>query len=462
MMVERITKLERASTQDTNISSHFETLEGCRNIDMQTDTLPPAMIFALRHLIGLNSREVVQELIDRWIRWIAMDRCHLLVDTMARQLRTNSDAVLPLVEHFAKDLELTRSLCRTVIGQKIERIYLPLIRSFCPDLLDDDNGGETGDNLGQVNENESMSELAKRLLNSLASQSVKISELKTESERENWDDRMVTEKSLEILFEEERARRQLKVYRRISSQLAHMSDCRFYSSEEEYNSVKEELKKHAVPVVTFLLPKRLDLQTRWQLGLMLGYLGGREAVDPLVQALIGEDSTRAARQQMLSEYYLKPTEQQRQHAAQILQSTVADARSTLNLLRWLNGILVGFGIGLLVFAIYSATFGGNEAAAAISALGGFGAIVTVFLRDPLIRIQNAMADVVHIETAFTGFNWELHLNNAYIQSQYIANGILTDEEIVQTMQRADKAMDSTMRRIAHYTKNLPKGKSEEP
>lgn len=88
---------------------------------------------------------------------------------------------------------------------------------------------------------------------------------------------------------------------------------------------------------------------------------------------------------------------------------------------------------------------------ALAGLGGLAGVIIQLINNPLDRIQNAMANLVQIETAFTSFIWELNLNGTYIQSQYVAEGILTNDEIGQTVNRIEGAMGLAMNLVAVYT-----------
>jgi IPT/TIG domain len=59
--------------------------------------------------------------------------------------------------------------------------------------------------------------------------------------------------------------------------------------------------------------------------------------------------------------------------------------------------------------------------------------------------------LVQVETAFTSFIWELNLNGTYIQSQYVAEGILSDHDIASTVTRIEGAMHLAMDLVARYT-----------
>jgi hypothetical protein len=64
-----------------------------------------------------------------------------------------------------------------------------------------------------------------------------------------------------------------------------------------------------------------------------------------------------------------------------------------------------------------------------------------------------MANLVQIETAFTSFIWELNLNGTYIQSQYVAEGVLQDKDIAKTVSRIEGAMGLAMNLVSVYTHN---------
>jgi len=414
---------------------------------------------------------VIRKLIDLWVTWIALDGLdddrQDLIDMIARELRTVPDAVHSLVDHFAFDLKLTTRLKTKIINDAIESDVYPFLNHY----LSDNQGSH---NFSEINPNPSLSlahvpdkkrdpEIARNLLASLLSQYVKAErspeyeELGNQLEKTNI--KTFLNKLLDLLFEEERLRRQKLVVQRVTSLLAHMSDKRFYGNDQtQYDRVHKLLKEHAVPVIMFNLPKHTDLETRWHVGLMLGYVGGRWAIDGLVTVLIDEKTTREARQKVLSKYYLEPSNRQSQQAIRILDQAVEDARSTMRTQRILNICIFGVGILLLLTSIYLAAFPDNKTGGSwqqfsgfFTFLGGIGAIMYNFFSHPLRRIQNAMASLAQIETAFTNFIWVLNLNGAYIQSRYVADGKLTDYEISRTTHRLEQSMTATMKQLAKYT-----------
>lgn len=395
----------------------------------------------LRKLVEMDSAEAVKELVDRWVTWIAQDNLQPLVYDTAEHLRTNKHAVLPLVEYFAReDFELTDSLKRIIIQQKIPKDFQSIALScFAPYLSAKEKIGDVTD--------QSLLAMSQILLDGLGPEIPEIASLKEEYLRKKLDDKTLTDQTIALLWKSERNRRQLELYRQISSILVHMSDSRFYPDDNKYIEVKRELEKHALPVLIFKLPVRQDPETRWHMALMMGYLGGRTAIDSLVQQFIGVEATRASRQKMLNEYYLEPTRQHSRESSQILASVVQDARSTMRLVRILNVIVFGVGVVLLLTGVAVAiltTDPWTRLAGALTGLGGLSGVILELIRNPLDSIQRSLEKLVRTETVFTNFIWELNMNGAYIQSRYVANGILSDVDIEQTKERMKDALALAM------------------
>jgi hypothetical protein len=395
----------------------------------------------LRKLIEMDSAEAVKQLVDRWVTWIVQDNLQPLVYETAKHLRTNKHAVFPLVEYFAREaFELTDSLKRIIIQQKIPIDYQSIALSyFAPYLSDKEKIWNVTD--------QSLLVMSQILLDGLGREMPEIAGLKQENSRNKWDGKTLADQIFALLWKSERNRRQLELYRRISSILVHMSDKRFYPDRSQFIEVRRELKKHALPVLVFKLPVRQDPETRWHMALMMGYLGGRTAIDPLVQELIGVEATRASRQKMLNEYYLEPARQHSRESSQILASVVQDARSTMRLVRILNVIVFGVGIVLLLTGVavaISTIDPWTRLAGALSGLGGLSGVIVELIRNPLDSIQKSLEKLVKTETVFTNFIWELNLNGAYIQSRYVANGILSDVDIEQTVVRMQNALAFAM------------------
>jgi hypothetical protein len=252
------------------------------------------------------------------------------------------------------------------------------------------------------------------------------------------------------------ARIGLRVHEAIARQLMTMSDSNAFTDESDpkYQEVKRALIRHAVPALGRRLSYEENLEIRELIVQTLGNIGGREAIDALARAVAGDERVRKFRQDLLSTYYLEPSKARSEEAAKILTDAVEQAKTTLWWLRNLNiavivvGIVfVAVSIGLLLFA----PDGAARIGAALAGVGGIAGMVTLLIRAPMNRIQQAMGNLVQIETAFTSFIWELNLNGTYIQSQYVAEGILSDGEIARTVDRIQAGMNHAMNLVAIYT-----------
>jgi hypothetical protein len=246
----------------------------------------------------------------------------------------------------------------------------------------------------------------------------------------------------------------LPVRRRIARQLAEMSDSRYFEDSERRESILHELREYAVPVMVQLLPEEHDVEVLENMACLLANSGEREAVSALAKEVVGDSRERKARQELLATYYLEPSKDQNEQAASILEDAIGQARSSLRLLRVLNALVVAVGLAVIVVGLY-ALFDDDTAGRVpglFAAFGGGAAVVLQFLRKPMIRIQNANSNLVQMETAFTNFIWELNLNGTFIQSTYVKDGQLLDDEIESTFRRIEEAMKSTMNLVSGYTK----------
>ena len=262
------------------------------------------------------------------------------------------------------------------------------------------------------------------------------------------------ESLLKLLIEEEMQAREIAVQKWITHLLGEMSDRWFFEDKmETYTRIKSQLERLAIEPLSKRLPKEENIDIRENLVKILGNIGGRVAVDALVRTVTGEERERAARQELLSEYYLKPSKARSEEASILLNDAVDNAKKTMRLLQQLNVATFVMGVVLLmggvIISVVSQELGGHVTGV-LTGLGGLAAILTQFIKDPLERIQRAMADLVQVQTAFTSFVWELNLNGTYIQSQYVAEGLLTDFDLRQTIGRIDHAMGRTMHLIQVY------------
>ncbi len=246
-----------------------------------------------------------------------------------------------------------------------------------------------------------------------------------------------------------------KVRRQIVRLLAEMSEERFFGSDFElFESILAELHRHAVPILAENLDEESDIEIREDTARLLTNVGGREAVAALTRVITGDERTRLFRQELLATYYLDPSKARGEQASQILQEALGEAHRTMRLYQGLNVTVFVAGLVMLAAGL-AASFLGHESATkflgTMTALGAFGGLIVQLIHDPLERIQRSIANLVQIETAFTSFIWELNLNNTYIQSQYVANGKLSDESIESTIRRIDDSLNLTMNLVSIFT-----------
>jgi len=385
------------------------------------------------------------EIIDLWIQWIIdfdSDKASLARIT-SDKIRTSKNAVIPLVSQLEQGWQPHDDL-KLKIRNKIvenEKNLLAISSKF-----EDSNSSNS-------ERKKILDDLQAWLSSIKENPNVYSEQIRSEFDKKQTDKQLAI-RIVEILVHVKIDRYALQVQRRIARQLADMSDDRFFgNSSKEYDEIKDELRKHAVPALARRLPKEADIEIRESMARVLGNVGGTFAVDALAQAVVGEERTRTARQDLLAKYYLEPSKARSEEAAIILKSAVEEAKKTLWMQQWLNIITFGTGIFLLVggtvISISSDDYG-KRIASGVAGVGGLAGVITQFVTNPLKRIQNAMSNLIQAETAFTSFIWELNLNGTYIQSQYVAEGVLSNEEIAQTVSRIENSMNLTMNLVSEH------------
>jgi hypothetical protein len=104
----------------------------------------------------------------------------------------------------------------------------------------------------------------------------------------------------------------------------------------------------------------------------------------------------------------------REEAKQLLISSLELPRSSFAIFTWLNVVLFGVGIGLLVAGAVVGILKGEEIFTAMFGAGGLATTLGFFLVNPLKRISNAAADQSQLRTVVFGFwaqlaNWRTEL-----------------------------------------------------
>jgi HEAT repeat protein len=384
-----------------------------------------AQLETIDSLLKLQTPEATRALITEWTRWIALSDQPLLVASTAEKLRYATHAILPLLEQFDRGFELDDDL-----NERLKLVVTPREHAAAIDTV---LGG------GKVSDTVSLAVVGWVGVDAV-------------------DGSLATavDEHLKRLVEAERARRELLVRQRLARQLADMGDERFFGDDEQeqLKANRRELQNHAVLILgPRLTAEGEDATIRESIARTLGNVGSRDAVDALARAVVGEERTRRNRQDLLAKYYLEPSKVRSDEAAKILHDAVEEAKRTLRILQVLNVLFFGVAIavligGALVFIFSSDAW--TRVGGAVGGLTGFIGVVLQIIREPLQRIQNAVTRLVQVETAFASFIWELNLNGTYIQSQYVAEGVLEDKEIATTVDRIESAMQLAMDLVARY------------
>ncbi|HEX2142679.1 MAG TPA: hypothetical protein VHK28_10495, partial [Candidatus Limnocylindria bacterium] len=390
---------------------------------------------ALEALDRLPGADAPRAMVGEWVTWLALGERATLVESAAEKLRRKPTSVLPLLDHLAGSLPLDGDLQRV------------LTASFTPSdilaLIDAVRRGQAIPDLDRI-----------RLRKWLGSFETGIARSTAVVLSSEGVDKEELDACIAHELESRRRQREVEVHRRLSRHLMEMSEARFYEGDEAtFASVTAQMRLHAVPLLARRLQSEEDVDIRENIARTLGNLGGRAAVDALARAVAGEERTRASRQDLLSRYYLEPSKERSDEAARILTVAVADARQTLRVLQVLNFLFAGVGLVFLAAGFGLLLFSDDPqlrfAGGAISVVSFFGLVIQV-IREPLDRIQDALNRLVQVETAFTSFIWELNLNGTFIQSQYVANGILSNAEITDTVDRIEGAMRLSMDLVSTY------------
>jgi len=392
--------------------------------ELRQEATDEDQVQTIQRLAQLPSREALRALVGEWVQWIARGDRSFLMQAAAEAMRTSLFAVLPLVEvldrGFQPDQKLVSSLLDGVIGPA--------------------PGNGTEEHIA--------------LLESKLHENAR-AELHRQRVVGRWDVGAYSRALMDTIRANEAQAVAVRVNRVVARQLSDMSDPRFFDEHADtHSAVAAELRRHALPILAHRVPEEGDLEIRESLTRLLANLGGREAVDALVRAVLGDERTGAARQELRAKYYLEPSRSRGEEAARLLTEVAAEAKQTLRILQVLNISLFVVGLAVLAFGLgigLTSSDGATRVAGALAAIGGLGGVIFQLVRDPLDRIQNSMANLVQLETAFTSFIWELNLNGTYIQSKYVAEGVLNDDAIAQTVTRIEGAMTAAMSLVALYT-----------
>jgi HEAT repeat protein len=388
-------------------------------------------------LLRDRSPEGGRLLVREFATWIACGDGQV-VEMAAETVRHHSDMVLPLLDQWERGLELNDHVRKRLVDIVVPRDLRAPVNS----LFD-------GNDVPAVQ----LRQIVEWLSEQLKAEPEPPPAALPRTRRRALEQQAMPH--LEELLDAERERRGLLVRRRFARLLADMSDERFFdeSEKDEFAAITRQLRRHAVRILGRRLATEEDITTRESIARTLANIGGRDAVDVLTRAIVDDERTKAKRQDLLAKYYLEPSKKRSDEAADILHGAVREAKRTLRLLQVLNTLYFIAALAVIVAGCYIALRSDDVAEILIggaTSVAGFVGLVIQVLREPLSRIQNAVTRLVQVETAFASFIWELNLNGTYIQSQYVAEGVLKDEHIARTVGRIESAMHLAMDLVSRY------------
>jgi HEAT repeat protein len=403
-----------------------------------------ARIETINDILTDPSPEATRALVHEFATWIACEEGQI-VEVVGEAIRSGPSTVLPLLDQWERGLELDDHVRRRLIDVVFPRdLRDDVHRLLEGEVLTRTRLGEIRDWIGETHPSSTTDDPAP------AKPSSNGNLVETR--------RAVAQAALEEVtrvLDEEREERALPVRRRFARLLADMSDERFFeeADHDKFEAITRQLRRHAVRILGPRLATEQDITTRESIARTLANLGGREAVDVLTRAIVDDERTKASRQDLLARYYLEPSKARSDEASQILHGAVFEAKRTLRLLQLLNALFFLAALALAVGGAVIVVRGHHTievVGGTVTTLAGVVGIVIQILREPLVRIQNAVTRLVQVETAFASFIWELNLNGTYIQSQYVADGRLEDEHIARTVGRIENAMHLAMDLVARY------------
>ncbi|MGE5375636.1 MAG: hypothetical protein ACM3XO_11325 [Bacteroidota bacterium] len=436
----------------------------------------------INELVEMESPAVMNALIRKWGYWIAETDRSQLVEAASLELRANKSAILPLLERlreplrFEDDEEIAlkvkalnqeaplyadRLLEKYLLNpkelvwwrrKKDEERRKLLLEAAMPEAAPPETAQE-----------EKSPPPLEDWMKSLIDRGGKYGELDQLVKDNGWEGQKPLQEFAKLFWETELERRKTLVMGRVALQLAEMSSPRFFESEKyrdgagnpAYISIKAELRTHAVPYLAHRLPGEEDLTLREHMARTLANVGELEAVDALALAIVAEDRAKAIRQKVLSEYYLEPSKRRSDQAAKILDDAVHEATDTMRIIQKLSVATFALGVVIVGTGILLVVTGDPKSAEKLfglfASIGGIAGIITLLIKSPLNDIQNSIANLVQLETAFTNFIWELNLNSTYIQSEYVQEGVIGNDVVATTIERMESAMSTAMSVIALYT-----------
>jgi hypothetical protein len=365
---------------------------------------------AINDLFQNGSYQAMNILVAEWSKWVAVDYDPLIVDSVEKLVKLKATSIRPLVATLEKTLGTD-----------------PAVKS----QIESDVLFQSGISNEEI----------------------------TSCTNERWKSLI---KQYELVIQKKSEEAHLKMRRKIAQALFEIStqiipersvqvskDDEVSQEQKQTKDIFREFDSQAVATMVRILDKENDLEIRENIAWVLGNINNEKTTEALVRSIRGE----SRRINMLDQYYLKPAQDKSKEARKFLDDLIDQAKNTLNWIKWMNLAVFTVGLVIVCTAVTVSLLSdnlGTRIAAAISGIGGLAGVITCLVKDPLNRIQNSMSNLAQTETAFYNFMWDLDVSDTYIQSQYVAKGILSDEDIAKTIKRIDTVSCSTIELLESY------------
>ena len=167
----------------------------------------------------------------------------------------------------------------------------------------------------------------------------------------------------------------------------------------------------------------------------------------------GERAVRALQKQQ-TQALDKYTEMLKQADATIMaqfDGLIDQARLAFKLSMWMHGAIFAVGIIILGVSLYVALAQGFETferyVGVGAAAGSLGTLLLLFYKDPLENIRNSVTSLVKINVVFLGYVRQINQIDATFKQLFLASAGFGVEQMQQTVQQIQDAVDKTMSEI---------------
>ncbi len=174
--------------------------------------------------------------------------------------------------------------------------------------------------------------------------------------------------------------------------------------------------------------------------MLLEQIGGQYAVDALVKHRLDVLQKAGSRVEKFDE-----------QALAIFQDTIEQARRGFSLsLNMSLGIFIT-GVFLIIVSAINLSFGKDALATWVTGGAGLASMVATFYREPLLRVQNAVANLVQTEIVFLGYIRQVTQISAMFEREYLNNEKFDVAALRKLLGFTERTMKETMPLVQTYT-----------